>query len=209
MNSSSPSARLLPLLPVLFASALALSPGAQAAPVSYEIDPTHTYPSFEADHMGMSYWRGKLNKNAGTIVYDKANGSGSVEVQMDLASIDFGLEAMNAWARGSSFFNLEKNKPHASFKGRFEGAGTGAAGAKPGLPLELVGELTLNGQTRPMTLAIHQLKCMPHPMLKRDFCGADASGSFMRDEFGLSAGKDWGFKMEVKLRIQVEAVAKE
>ncbi|MFT7772536.1 YceI family protein [Roseateles sp.] len=175
---------------------------AQAAPVNYEIDPTHTYPSFEADHMGLSVWRGKLNKSAGNIIYDKADGSGSVDVQMDLASIDFGLEAMNAWARGKDFFDLAGKPPAASFKGRFDGV-TG------GVPTRLVGELTLNGRTRPVTLALHQLKCMPHPMLKRDWCGADASGSFNREDFGLAAGKDYGFKMDVGLRIQVEAVAKE
>lgn len=183
------------LAPALFALA------AQAAPVTYAIDPAHTYPSFEADHMGMSYWRGKLNKSAGTIVYDKATGTGSVDVKMDLASIDFGLDAMNSWATGKEFFNVEKN-PSATFKGHFDGA-------KAGVPTQVIGELTLNGRTRPVTLAIHQLKCMPHPMLKREFCGADASGSFQRDEFGLDAGKDWGFKMEVNLRIQVEAVAQE
>lgn len=186
------------LIPALLAIA---TQAAQAAPVTYDIEPTHTYPSFEADHMGMSIWRGKLNKSAGTIVYDKATGAGSVDVQMDLASIDFGLDAMNAWATGKDFFNVEKN-PSATFKGRF-------AGAKAGVPAQVVGELTLNGKTQPMTLAIHQLKCMPHPMLKRDFCGADASGSFNREAFGLGAGKDWGFKMEVNLRIQVEAVARE
>ncbi|KQW44665.1 polyisoprenoid-binding protein [Pelomonas sp. Root662] len=174
---------------------------ALAAPVTYEIDPTHTYPSFEADHMGLSVWRGKLNKSSGTVVYDKANGSGSVDVQMDLASIDFGLDAMNAWARGKDFFNAEKN-PSASYKGRFDGA-TG------GVPAKLVGELTLNGKTRPLTLTIHQLKCIPHPLHKRELCGADASGAFNREDFGLGAGKDWGFKMDVALRIQVEAVAKE
>jgi polyisoprenoid-binding protein YceI len=83
----------LSLLPALFAASLT-----QAAPVTYDIDPTHTYPSFEADHMGLSIWRGKLNQSAGTIVYDKANGSGSVDVQIALASIDFGLDAMNTWA---------------------------------------------------------------------------------------------------------------
>ncbi|WP_457421652.1 YceI family protein [Roseateles sp. P5_E7] len=171
---------------------------AQAAPVTYDIDPTHTYPSFEADHMGLSVWRGKLNKSSGSIVYDKANGSGSVDVQMDLASIDFGLDALNAWARGKDFFNVEKN-PSAAFKGRFEGS----------LPAKLVGELTLNGRTKPVTLVINQLKCIPHPLHKRELCGADASGSFNRDDFGLGAGKDWGFKMEVQLRIQVEAIAKE
>jgi polyisoprenoid-binding protein YceI len=185
---------------LLLVAALAAT-AAQAAPVTYEIDPAHTYPSFEADHMGMSHWRGKLTRNAGTIVYDKATGSGSVEVKMDLASIDFGLEAMNAWAKGKDFFDVEKN-PGAAFRGRFEDA-------KAGIPTQVVGELTLNGKTRPMTLAIHQLKCIQHPIYKRDYCGADASGSFNRDEFGLSAGKDWGFKMDVDLRIQVEAVAKE
>ena len=73
----------------------------------------------------------------------------------------------------------------------------------------MVGELTLNGRTRPLTLTVHQLKCMPHPMLKRDWCGADASGSFNREDFGLAAGKDYGFRMDVGLRIQVEAVAQE
>lgn len=186
------------LLPALCATMLCAT--AHAAAVTYDIEPTHTYPSFEADHMGMSYWRGKLNKSAGTIVYDKATGTGSVEVQMDLASIDFGLDAMNNWATGKDFFNVEKN-PTATFKGRFDGA-------KGGVPSQVVGELTLNGKTQPMTLAVHQLKCMPHPMHKRDFCGADASGSFNREAFGLSAGKDWGFKMDVNLRIQVEAVAR-
>ncbi|MGQ3050975.1 MAG: YceI family protein [Roseateles sp.] len=186
--------KVLPLLAcALFAN------HAFAAPLTYEIDPTHTYPSFEADHMGLSVWRGKLNKNSGTVVYDKANGTGNVDVQMDLASIDFGLDAMNAWARGKDFFNAEKN-PSASYKGRFDGA-TG------GVPARLVGELTLNGKTRPLALTIHQLKCIPHPLHKRELCGADASGSFNREDFGLAAGKDWGFKMDVNLRIQVEAVA--
>ncbi len=182
----------LTLIPALLAASLA-----QAAPTTYVIDPAHTYPSFEADHMGMSFWRGKLTKNAGSIVYDKATGAGSVEVQMDLASIDFGLEAMNGWAKGEQFFNVAKN-PGASFKGRFDSA-----------PGKLVGELTLNGHTKPVTLTINQVKCTAHPMFKRDWCGADASGSFNREDFGLVAGKDWGFKMDVGLRIQVEAVAKE
>jgi polyisoprenoid-binding protein YceI len=184
-----------------FIAALLATHIAQAAPVTYDIDPNHTYPSFEADHMGLSFWRGKLTKNAGRIVYDKADGSGSVDVKMDLASIDFGLPAMNEWAKGKDFFDVAKN-PGASFKGRFDGA-------NGGVPDRLVGELTLNGRTRPMTLAIHQLKCMPHPLIKRELCGADASGSFNREDFGLAAGKDYGFKMDVQLRIQVEAMARE
>ncbi|MDE2049201.1 MAG: polyisoprenoid-binding protein, partial [Betaproteobacteria bacterium] len=180
--------------------AFALCAGnAIAAPVTYQIDPTHTYPSFEADHMGMSYWRGKMDKSAGTVVLDKAAGAGSVDVTIDLASIDFGLKALNAWATGEDFFNVKKS-PTATYKGRLDDF-------VDGKPTQVKGELTLNGHTRPVNLTINRFKCMPHPMLKREFCGADASGSFRRDEFGLDAGKAYGFNMDVGLRIQVEAIA--
>ena len=172
---------------------------AHAAPTTYAIDPSHTFPSFEADHMGISVWRGKLNKSSGKVLYDKAAGTGTVEVVTELSSIDFGLDALATWARSKDFFDVKKF-PRAVFKGSLQSPVNG-------VPTQLVGELTLHGVTRPLTLAVHSLKCVPHPMLKRDYCGADASGSFNRDDFGLGAGKDYGFKMNVDLRIQVEAIA--
>ena len=181
-------------------AALALVSGSTiAAPVSYTIDPAHTYPSFEADHMGVSFWRGKMNKNSGTVVLDKADGTGTLEVVIDLASIDFGLPALNTWATGKDFFNVEKS-PSATYKGTLKKFVDGS-------PTQVSGMLTLNGRTQPVNLTIQRFKCVPHPMLKRELCGADASGSFNRDVFGLSAGKDYGFNMDVALRIQVEAIA--
>lgn len=188
-----------PLKTLWAALALVASGSVMAAPVNYTIDPAHTYPSFEADHMGISVWRGKMNKNSGTVVLDKAAGTGTVEIVIDLASIDFGLPAMNAWATGKDFFNVKKS-PRATYKGTLEKFVDGS-------PTQVSGELALNGQTHPVTLSIHRFKCVPHPMLKRELCGADASGSFNRDAFGLSAGKDYGFNMDVALRIQAEAVA--
>jgi polyisoprenoid-binding protein YceI len=183
----------------LLIALVAASASAMAAPVSYTIDPSHTYPSFEADHMGMSFWRGKITKNSGAVVLDKEAGTGTVEIDIDLASIDFGLAALNAWATGDKFFNVSKS-PRASYKGTLEKF-------VDGRPTAVRGELTLNGHTKPVNLSITRFKCMPHPMLKREFCGADASATFKRDEFGLDAGKDYGFNMDVALRIQVEAVA--
>jgi len=171
-----------------------------AAPATYKIDPAHTYPSFEADHMGISVWRGKLNKSSGTVSYDKADGSGSVEIAIDLASIDFGMDQLNRWARGAEFFNV-KQYPRATYKGRFDGAVAG------GMPTQVLGDLTLHGVTRPVALKLKLLKCVPHPMLKRELCGADAVASFKRDEFGLDMGKAYGFNMDVTLAIQVEALA--
>jgi polyisoprenoid-binding protein YceI len=173
---------------------------AAAAPVSYKIDPDHTYPSFEADHLsGLSVWRGKMNRSAGTVTLDKAASTGEVDVAIDLGSIAFGQKQLERWAVGPEFFDTKKH-PKARYQGRFDGFVDGA-------PTQVVGELTLHGVTRPLTLKLASFKCIPHPLFKRELCGADALGSFRRDEFGLAAGKDYGFNMDVQLRIQVEAVA--
>ena len=174
---------------------------ANAAPVTYRIDPDHTYPSFEADHMGVSVWRGKMNKTAGKVVLDKAAGAGSVEIAIDLSSIDFGQNQLNRWATSAQFFNVKKY-PKASYKGKLDGF-------VDGVPSQVVGDLTLHGVTRPVVLKINAFKCIPHPLFKRELCGADAGATFRRDEFGLDAGKDYGFRMDVMLRIQVEALQAE
>lgn len=175
---------------------------ALAAPVRYDIDPNHTYPSFEADHLGgLSVWRGKFNKSAGQIVLDKAAGTGGLDVVVEMDSLDFGLDQMNAVARGQDIFDVERF-PQARFRGQLEGFAEGA-------PSRAVGEFTLHGVTQPLTLEIRQFKCMPHPLFKRELCGADAFATFQRDAFGIDAGKRFGFRMDVILRIQVEAVAAE
>lgn len=175
---------------------------AAAAPATYKIDPSHTYPSFEADHMaGLSVWRGKFDKSSGSVTLDKTAGTGSVDVTVDINSINFGHEEMNAHAKKPDFFDAAKY-PKAIYKGKLEGF-TG------GVPSSVVGDLTLHGVTKPVALKILSFKCMPHPMLKREVCGADALGTFKRDEFGMAAGKDYGFNMDVTLRIQIEAIKTE
>lgn len=172
-----------------------------AEPTVYEMDPAHTFPSFEGDHFGLSFWRGKFEKTSGSITLDRAAGTGSVDVVIDAASIDFGLEIMNEHARAATFLDVAKY-PQITYRGQL-------AGFVDGAPTRVEGQMSLHGVTKPLTLEIKRFKCMPHPMLKRDYCGADAFGTFQRDEFGLTAGQDWGFGMDVTLRIQVEAVAKE
>jgi polyisoprenoid-binding protein YceI len=184
---------------VLLAALSATTAAAFAAPVEYTLDPTHTYPSFEADHMGMSMWRGKFRKSSGKVMLDKVAGQGTLDVTVDMASVDFGLDLMNKTARSAEFFDTKKY-PKATFKGKLDGFANGA-------PSRAVGDLTLHGVTRPVVLTLNSFKCMAHPMLKRDWCGADAQATLNREEFGMPMGKEWGFKMDVGLRIQVEAVA--
>ena len=69
--------------------------------------------------------------------------------------------------------------------------------------------MTLHGVTRPVALKINSFECIPHPLFKRELCGADALATFNRDEFGLDTGKPYGFRMDVTLRVQVEAIAAE
>ncbi|GAA0722857.1 YceI family protein [Dokdonella soli] len=188
--------KALGLFPLI---ALATGAVASAAPVKYEIDPSHTYPSFEADHLGgLSTWRGKFNATRGNVALDKATGEGTVDITVDVTSIDFGQDKLNEVAKGAELFDIGKY-PLATYKGKLEGFANGA-------PSRVVGELTLRGVTRPVILNIDSFKCMPHPMLKREVCGADALGTFRRDDFGMDSGKAYGFKMDVTLRIQVEAI---
>jgi polyisoprenoid-binding protein YceI len=182
---------------LLLAALVTLPLQAQAAQERYTIDPTHTFPSFEADHMGMSHWRGKFNRSSGSVLLDKAAGKGSVEVEIDMASVDFGLDALNTAAAGKELFETAKY-PKATYRGEL-------ADFVDGAPTRVRGEFTLHGVTRPLDLRITRFKCMPHPLSKRDWCGADAEASFDRSQFGLDAGKDYGFDMTVALRIQVEA----
>ncbi|HKW83819.1 MAG TPA: YceI family protein, partial [Burkholderiaceae bacterium] len=158
--------RLTPIALVMTAAlaaslTLVVAAPARAAPVTYRIDRDHTYPSFEADHLaGLSVWRGKMNKSAGTVTLDKANGSGEVDVAIDLGSIDFGQKQLERWAVGPQFFDARKH-PKARYQGRLDGFVNGA-------PTQVVGALTLRGVTRPLTLKLASFKCMPHPIFKRE-----------------------------------------
>jgi polyisoprenoid-binding protein YceI len=182
---------------VLASVAALVSAGAFAAPVTYKLDPSHTYPSFEADHMGgLSIWRGKFTSSSGTVVYDKDAKSGSIEVTVDISSIDFGMPKLNEHAKSAEIFDAAKF-PTATFSGKF----TKFNGASP---TEAQGTLTMHGVTKPITLAINSFLCKPNPMNKKEVCGADASTSFNRSDFGVSFGDKYGFKQEVKLQIQVE-----
>jgi polyisoprenoid-binding protein YceI len=171
---------------------------AQAQTKNYKIDSSHTYPSFEADHLGISKWRGKFNNSAGILKFDKTTGQGQVDITVDVTSVDFGHRLMNGWAKGPGFFDIEKH-PSATFKGQFSAISNN-------VPTEVVGEFTLVGKTLPLTLKINSLKCIDHPVFKRELCGADAQGTFDRSDYGLDAGRSWGFAMEILLRIQVEAL---
>lgn len=175
---------------------------ASAAPVTYHLDPKHTFPHFDADHMGgMSRWRGMFKRSAGDVVLDKAAQRGTVDVAIEADSIEFGLELMNAKGRGEEMFDAAKY-PRITYRGALVDWVNGA-------PTKVDGELTMHGVTKPVALTILGFKCMPHPLFKRDYCGADAVATIRRDDFGIDTGKKYGFDMGVTIRLQVEGIAAE
>jgi polyisoprenoid-binding protein YceI len=164
---------------------------------SYNIDPSHTFPSFETDHMGISVWRGKFNKTSGTVTLDKAGKKGTLDITIDASSVDVGFPKLNEHLQGPDFFNVAKF-PTATYKSTsftFDGD----------KPVAVQGNLTLLGVTKPVELTINKFKCIIHPMMKREVCGADVSASFKRTDFGMNTYSP-PFDPVIKLAIQVEAV---
>jgi len=166
---------------------------------TYRLDPDHTYPSFEADHLGgLSVWRGKFTKSRGVVTLDRTARTGTVEVIVEPGSISTGSAKLDEHLRDEKFFDVAKF-PQAVYKGtsmKFDGS----------TPAEIIGELTLHGVTKPLNLEIESFKCIQHPMLKREVCGVEASGEFNRADFGLDYGQQYGFNMKVVLHIQAEGI---
>ena len=181
--------------PLLLALAAVTAP-ALAAPAGYTIDPNHTFPVFEVDHLGFSTQRGRFNKTSGRITLDTAARQGSVDVTIDATSIDMGFAKWNDNMRGENYFNTAEH-PTVVYKADrlvFDGE----------RPVAAEGSLTMLGVTRPVTLTINRFRCAPHPLNKRETCGADAVATLKRSEFGMtkyipSVGD------EVRLLIAVEA----
>ncbi|WP_373974744.1 YceI family protein [Chitinibacter sp. SCUT-21] len=172
---------------------------AVAAPVTYNVDPSHTYASFEINHLGFSTQRGSFQKTDGVITLDQEKKTGSVDITIDTASLNTGWAARDKHLTSEDFFNVGKF-PTMTFKSKsfkFDGDKLSSVS----------GDFTLLGVTKPLTLNVSAFKCAPHPMSKKPTCGADAVATIKRSEFGMAAYVP-AVSDEVTLRIQVEASAK-
>ena len=184
---------------VLAAALAAISVAAQAAPVTYTIDNSHTYPHFTYNHLGFSNQTHKFDKTSGTVVLDRVAKSGSVDVTIDAASVNTGYALFNEHLQGADFFDTTVY-PTLTFK-------SSTMSFKGDQPVSVAGDLTIKGVTKPVTLKITHFKCQPHPMLKVDACGANATTQVKRSEFNM--GKNVPYVSdEVTLTLAIEAVNK-
>ncbi len=182
----------------LVAVAIAASSfAAVAAPETYVMDGSHTFPRFSYSHFGYSTQLSHFDKTSGKIVIDKAAKSGSVDVTIDMKSVNTGSALFNGHIQGEDFLDTAKfpTATYKSTKVNFDGDKV----------VSVDGNLTIKGITKPVTLSITSFQCMPHPMLKKDACGANATAVIKRSEF--NAGKYAPYVGDdVTLTIAVEAI---
>ncbi|MGQ9862047.1 MAG: YceI family protein [Thiobacillaceae bacterium] len=183
-------------LTLLAGAAAAAFAIATVAADTYTIDSRHTFPVFEVNHLGFSTQRGRFNKTTGTVTLDTAARQGSVEVVIDTASIDMGLEDWDKHMKSEDFFNVEQH-PSMTFKSdRFV--------FKKGKPVEVHGTLMLLGMARPVKLSVHHFHCGVHPINKKEVCGADLTTLIKRSDFGMTKFLP-AVGDEIFIRIPVEA----
>jgi polyisoprenoid-binding protein YceI len=179
------------------AFAVATTAPAFAAPETFTIDGAHTLPRFSYSHLGYSTQLSRFDKTSGTITYDKVAKTGSVDIVIDTTSVDTGFPLFNQHIQGEDFFDTAKY-PTATFKSTkvtFDGD----------KPATVEGNLTIKGVTKPVVLKITSFQAMPHPMLKKDAIGANATVVIKRSDF--NAGKYAPYVGDdVTIDIPVEAV---
>lgn len=166
---------------------------------TYELDPTHTYPHFTVSHLGFSTMRGRFNNTSGTLTMDKAKGTGSVEIEIDVNSIDTAHEKRDKHLRSPDFFNAAEF-PKMTYKS------TKVTINKDNSAM-VEGNLTMMGVTKPVSLKVTKISCGVHPFNKKDVCGFDATGSLKRSDFGIKYGLP-AIGDEITLLIEAEGVKK-
>ncbi len=174
-----------------------LSSVAYAAPETYVIEPSHSMPRFEYSHFGYSLQFSRFDTIAGKITIDRAAKSGSVDVTIDAKSVNTGSTLFNGHIQGEDFFDTAKY-PAITFKSnkvKFDGDKVASVD----------GELTVKGITKPVVLTVNSFLCMPHPMLKKDACGATATAKVKRSDFNMGKYAPH-VGDEVTLTIPVESI---
>ncbi len=161
---------LLPLAALFSTSVL-------AAPETFVIDGTHTLPRFSYSHFGYSTQLSRFDKTTGKITLDRQAKTGLVDVTVDTTSVNTGSALFNEHIQGADFLDTA-HYPAMTFnsnKLNFEGDKL----------VSIEGTLSLKGISKPVTLTVTSFQCMPHPMLKKDACGANATTTIKRTDFNM------------------------
>jgi polyisoprenoid-binding protein YceI len=163
---------------ILALAAAAMLAAGTAAAQSYTLDPEHTYPYWSVKHLGLTTFQGKFTRSSGKATIDRVAKTGSVAVTIDAASSISGNDALDKQMRGEVFFQADRF-PTITFQStvfRFDGDRLDS----------IEGNLTMLGQTKPVTLSVASFRCTTHFRLKVEVCGVEARTALKRVEWGIA-----------------------
>lgn len=177
---------------------LAVACGAGAAPVTYDLDPDHSFVWFEVEHFGTSTIRGRIGPAVGSVELDRATGQGKVSLSVSTATVDTGIAVFNARLRQGDLLATDA-EPEAYFVAtqlHFDGDRLA----------EVRGEFTLRGIGQPLSLRAIRFACHPTGAGAQpgEVCGGDFVGEVLRSDFGMTFGLPL-VSNPVRLVVAVEA----
>ena len=169
-------------------------------PGRWELDPGHTEVAFIGRHFMLTKVRGRFTSVSGVIEVAEEPGESTVEVTIDMASVESGNQARDDHLRSPDFFNAADH-PTATFTGRATGW-QGTHGT-------LAGELTIRGITRPVTLAATYLGHATDPWGGQRAVFT-AETTLNREDWGLTWNMPLdggGLLVSKEIRIEIDAEA--
>lgn len=183
---------------LLFAAAALFAAGAASAePVTYTLDPAHTQVAFSIDRFGFNRVLGRFETVAGEVALDENNpAASSVRATIQVASVDAGHDTRDEHIRGPRWLNAEQF-PTMEFRST-------SVRLTSERTAEVIGDLTLLGQTHPVTLNVTLNNIGPAPNNQRPTAGFSATGSLDRSAFGSTTAASM---IGDSVSIQIEALA--
>jgi len=163
---------------------------------SYTVDPKHTFPSFEINHLGFSIQRGRFNQTSGKVLLDPESATGYILISIETASISTGLADLEKHLRGKEFLDAERY-PQIKFTSDKLHFNKDQLVAADGI-------LTLHGISKPVHLTVDHFYCGMNMIAMKNTCGANATTTIKRSDFGVDK---YAPKLadEVHIAIQIEA----
>jgi Uncharacterized conserved protein len=191
------------LTAVAFLAAVLAAPSVSVAADTWQIDPAHSSAQFSVTHLMISTVRGEFGAMSGTIEYDgKDVASIKANVTIDATSITTRNEYRDKDLKSDHFFDVAKF-PSVTFQSKKVVPGKGGA-------FQLVGDLTMHGVTKEVTLDVTAPSKIIKGMRGESRVGASASTKINRQDFGISynATVDGGVVVSdsVSITIDIEAM---
>jgi len=167
---------------MMLRSALVATLAVASAPLSastYTLEPNYTQATVRWDHLGFSTPAAQIGQGEGTLEFDPADpGKDAVRVTLPLATLNTSVPDLDEHLRSKDFFETA-TFPTATF--RSTKVAQGAAADR----LEVSGDLTVHGVTKPVTLAVRVVKIGVNPRTGVPTLGFDATATLKRSDFGL------------------------